>query len=58
MSSGQLVRVLPRYTQPSTSLVMLYPRTQHVPRKVSAFRDFLLEFLKGRPLSASPSSGG
>ncbi|MFE8603788.1 LysR family transcriptional regulator [Archangium violaceum] len=58
VTSGQLVRVLPRYAQPSTSLVMLYPRTQHVPRKVSAFRDFLLEFLKGRPLSAPPSSGG
>ncbi|HYO68486.1 MAG TPA: LysR family transcriptional regulator [Archangium sp.] len=58
VTSGQLVRVLPRYAQPSTSLVMLYPRTQHVPRKVSAFRDFLLEYLKGRPLSASSSSGG
>ncbi len=57
VTSGQLVRVLPRYTQPSTTLVMLYPRTQHVPRKVSAFRDFLLEFLKGRPLSA-PTNGG
>jgi DNA-binding transcriptional LysR family regulator len=53
VTSGQLVRVLPRFTQPSTSFVMLYPRTQHVPRKVSAFRDFLLEFLKGRPLSAT-----
>jgi DNA-binding transcriptional LysR family regulator len=57
VTTGQLVRVLPRYTQPSTTLVMLYPRTQHVPRKVSAFRDFLLEFLKGRPLSA-PHNGG
>jgi DNA-binding transcriptional LysR family regulator len=57
VTSGQLVRVLPRYTQPSTALMMLYPRTQHVPRKVSAFRDFLLEFLKGRPLSAHPNGG-
>jgi DNA-binding transcriptional LysR family regulator len=57
VTSGQLVRVLPRYTQPSTSLVMLYPRTQHVPRKVLAFRDFLLEFLNGRPLSAAPTGG-
>ncbi|MCY1083222.1 LysR family transcriptional regulator [Archangium lansingense] len=57
VTSGQLVRVLPRYTQPSTTLVMLHPRAQHVPRKVSAFRDFLLEFLKGRPLSA-PHAGG
>jgi len=57
VTAGQLVRVLPRHTQRSTSLVMLYPRTQHVPRKVSAFRDFLLEFLKGRPLSVHPSGG-
>lgn len=57
VTSGQLVRVLPRYTRPATALMMLYPRTQHVPKKVSAFRDFLLEYLKGRPLSA-PSSGG
>ncbi|NMO14576.1 LysR family transcriptional regulator [Pyxidicoccus fallax] len=57
VTSGQLVRVLPRYTHASTSLVMLYPRTQHVPRKVSAFRDFLLEFLKGRPLSTAPAGG-
>ena len=49
--------MLPRYTQPFTTLVMLYPRTQHVPRKVSAFRDFLLEFLKGQPLSAPPKEG-
>ncbi|QRK08198.1 LysR family transcriptional regulator [Archangium violaceum] len=57
VTSGQLVRVLPRYTQRSTTLVLLYPRTQHVPRKVSAFRDFLLDFLEGRPLSAHPNAG-
>jgi DNA-binding transcriptional LysR family regulator len=57
VTSGQLVRVLPRFAHASTSLVMLYPRTQHVPRKVSAFRDFLLEFIKGRPLSAAPAGG-
>lgn len=55
VTSGQLVRVLPRYTQRSTALVLLYPRAQHVPRKVSAFRDFLLDFLEGRPLSAHPN---
>ncbi|WNG38824.1 LysR family transcriptional regulator [Archangium violaceum] len=57
VTSGQLVRVLPRYTQRSTTFVLLYPRTQHVPRKVSAFRDFLLDFLGGRPLSAHPNAG-
>ncbi|WP_224367816.1 LysR family transcriptional regulator [Hyalangium versicolor] len=57
VTSGQLVRVLPRYTQASTSLMMLYPRAQHLPRKVMVFRDFLVEFLQSRPLSAPPTGG-
>ncbi|NNC04352.1 LysR family transcriptional regulator [Corallococcus exiguus] len=55
VTSGQLVRVMPRYTLSTTSLTMLHPRAQHVPRKVSAFRDFLIDFLQARPLSAPPS---
>ncbi|NNC18087.1 hypothetical protein HJC22_20450 [Corallococcus exiguus] len=56
VTSGQLVRVMPRYTLSTTSLTMLHPRAQHVPRKVSAFRDFLIDFLQARPLSAPPQS--
>jgi DNA-binding transcriptional LysR family regulator len=45
LSTGQLVRVLPRFAQPGGQFVLLYPRARHVPRKVTAFRDFLLETL-------------
>ncbi|TNV60919.1 hypothetical protein FH620_22795 [Corallococcus exiguus] len=55
VTSGQLVRVMPRYTLSTTSLTMLHPRAQHAPRKVSAFRDVLIDFLQARPLSGPPS---
>jgi DNA-binding transcriptional LysR family regulator len=45
LSSGQLVRVLPRVFHPGGNFVLLYPKARHVPRKVTAFRDFLLETL-------------
>jgi DNA-binding transcriptional LysR family regulator len=45
LASGALVRVLPRVSHPGGTFVLLYPRTRHVPRKVTAFRDFLLETL-------------
>jgi DNA-binding transcriptional LysR family regulator len=36
----------------SASLMLVYPSSGQVPRKVAAFRDFLLERLKARPLTA------
>ncbi len=54
IASGELVRVVPGLTWSSSSLAMVYPKAQHVPRKVTAFRDFLLEYLASRPLGASP----
>lgn len=54
LGTGLLVRVMPKLTYPTTSLLMLYPRTQHVPRKVTAFRDLLIEYLAARPLAAHP----
>jgi DNA-binding transcriptional LysR family regulator len=52
LASGQLVRVLPRYVESGGALLLLHPRAKHVPRKVTAFRDFLLEYLVARPLPA------
>ena len=40
MEAGQLVRVLPRYSERAATLYLLYPRTQHVPRKVTALANF------------------
>jgi DNA-binding transcriptional LysR family regulator len=50
--SGDLVRVLPRTKIAlGSGLVLLYPSSGTVPRKVMAFRDFLLEALKARPIA-------
>lgn len=49
--SGRLVAVLPRHVVSGGSLVMLHPKASHVPRKVTAFRDFLLEHVEAHPLA-------
>ena len=41
--SGRLVRVLPDYVDNSSSLHAVYPDRRNLPRKVSAFVDFLLQ---------------
>jgi DNA-binding transcriptional LysR family regulator len=46
---GSLVRVLPGWSRPSASLYFVYPTARHVPKKVIAFRDFVLETF-GQPL--------
>jgi len=59
-ASGQLVRVLPRVSLNRGTLVILHARTQHPARKVTAFRDFLLEAVAARPFtarSAEPRDG-
>lgn len=50
---GQLVRVLPRWDLRSGSLWFVSPGARHVPRppKILAFRDFMVEALKGHPLT-------
>src|SRR4051794_38576202 len=55
VAAGQLVRVLPRYAETGGPLVLLPPRAKLIPRKASAFRDFLLEYLAARPLPAAGS---
>ncbi len=56
IASGELVRVVPGLVWSSSSLALVYARAQHVPRKVTAFRDFLLEHLASRPLGQGPPS--
>lgn len=50
VSAGRLARVLPRWGAPGGGLWLVHPKTAHPPRKVTAFRDFLVEFLATRPL--------
>ena len=45
--AGRLVRVLPRYERHSGWIHFVTPPAKHVPRKVTAFRELLLELLRG-----------
>ncbi len=51
VASGQLVRVLPRIALPSATLFFVHPPAKHLPRKVTAFRDFLLQHFAAHPLA-------
>jgi DNA-binding transcriptional LysR family regulator len=51
VEAGRIVRVLPRFEQGAGTLYFVTPAAKHVPRKVSAFRDLLLEMLRARGAS-------
>ena len=50
VKSGELVSVLPSFHQTGGSFVLAYPSARKMPRKVTAFRDVVLETLRLRPL--------
>jgi len=54
---GRLVCLLPRYSVKASGLYLVYPATRHVPRKVTAFRDLLLEVIQVRTASRRGNSG-
>ncbi|EYF05506.1 LysR family transcriptional regulator [Chondromyces apiculatus] len=43
VAAGKLVHVLPRVSVPSGALYVVHPPAQHVPRKVTVFREYLVE---------------
>ena len=49
VAEGTLQRVLPDWSRPSGTLYVVYPSSRHTPRKVIAFRDFVLEHF-GQPV--------
>src|SRR5688572_20374698 len=51
LATGELMRVLPQWTLSVGSLIMLYPAGGAPPRKVTAFRDFLLDAFKSAGLA-------
>lgn len=55
VAAGALVRVLPRWLVRTGTIQLVQPSRQHVPRKVTAFRELLLEMLRQRPIS--PAAG-
>lgn len=50
LAAGALARVLPRHVVPAGQFALLHPRARQLPRKVTAFRDFLLDYFAGHPL--------
>ena len=52
--AGALVRIVPRLERPAGNLYIAMPAAKHVPRKVTAFRDLVLEMLKAK---ARPAPG-
>ena len=48
VATGRLVPVLPRHPRITGQLYMVHPQAKHVPVKVTAFRDLLVEVLRGR----------
>jgi DNA-binding transcriptional LysR family regulator len=50
VATGEIVRVLAGQRVGRASLYLVYPSRKNVPRKVTAFRDFLLDWLRTHPL--------
>lgn len=50
LAAGTLVRVLPKIESKMGGLFLVHPPAQHVPRKVTAFRDFVVQHLAQHPL--------
>ena len=50
-ADGTLVRVLPRYEREAGALHIVTPASRHQPRKVTAFRDLVLELLRARGIA-------
>ena len=49
VTEGRLVTILPRVTLPGGRLYFVHPPAEHVPRRVTAFRDFFFAHIKERP---------
>jgi DNA-binding transcriptional LysR family regulator len=46
--TGSLVKILPRFERPAGNLYIVTPAAKHVPGKVAAFRDLVVEMLRTR----------
>jgi DNA-binding transcriptional LysR family regulator len=53
IAAGTVVRVLPRVSVSAGALFLVYPPTRHVPRKVAALRDFLVDHFARYPLTTA-----
>ncbi|HEX2877061.1 MAG TPA: LysR family transcriptional regulator [Polyangiaceae bacterium] len=55
VANGVLVRVLPDWVAISAQVLLVHPPQRHLPPKVSAFQQLLLEMLRQRPISPGVS---
>jgi len=51
VANGTLVRVMPRWVVHTSRVYLVHAGHAHLPRKVTAFRDLVIELLRQRPLS-------
>ena len=51
VATGKMVRVLPRLSFRLGAIYLMYSKAQHVPRKVTALRDYLVEHFAAHPLA-------
>lgn len=56
LDAGTLVRVLPRWITDTGSIFLVHVGRKHIPRRVTLFRELLLEMLRHRPLSPGRSA--
>ncbi|MBI2388728.1 MAG: LysR family transcriptional regulator [Deltaproteobacteria bacterium] len=52
VTAGRVVRVLPRVSVPWGGLYLVFAPTPHVPRKVSALREFVVQHFATHPLTS------
>ncbi len=55
-ADGRLVRVVPEFARSAAALYVVYPSAKHTPKKVIAFRDFVIETfeqLGNRPVTTA-----
>lgn len=53
IDGGRLVRLLPEWGFQEGEMSLVYPSARHLPLRVAVFRDFVLEWIKHPPWSAS-----
>ncbi|WP_394850429.1 LysR family transcriptional regulator [Pendulispora brunnea] len=53
VANGTLVRLMPRWVTHTSRVYLVHPGHKHVPPKLTAFRDIVVEILRQRPLSVS-----
>jgi DNA-binding transcriptional LysR family regulator len=53
VTNGTLTRVLPDWVVFSGNVLLVHPAHRHLPRKVGAFQELLLELLRQRPISSA-----